>query len=68
MLRGIYDYDIDCVENRKIELLDKYPYAAAEILKALSISEKIPNLSPEQVQDLLNPDDLLKKFATKVQN
>ena len=68
MLRGIYDYDIDCVENRKIELLEKYPYAAAEILKALSISEKIPNLSPEQVQDLLNPDDLLKKFATKVQN
>lgn len=49
-------------------MLEKYPYAAADIFKALSISDKIPNLKPEQVQDLLHPDELLKKYATKIQN
>jgi hypothetical protein len=39
---SIYDYDIDCVENRYGELLEKYPFAAAEIMKALSIADKLP--------------------------
>jgi len=64
----MYDYDIDCVERRQSELLEKYPYAAAEIMKAVSLSDKLAKLSKQQVDDLLRPDDLLNKFAVKVQN
>jgi hypothetical protein len=37
-------------------------------MKALSLSDKLAKLSKQQVDDLLHPDDLLKKFAVKVQN
>ena len=62
----MYDFDIDCVEKRQSELLEKYPYAAADIIKAVSLSDKLAKLSKQQVEDLLHPDELLKKFAVKV--
>jgi hypothetical protein len=37
-------------------------------MKALSLSDKLAKLPKQQVEDLLNPDDLLNKFAVKVQN
>lgn len=48
-------------------MLEKYPFAAKEIQRALD-STKIPQLSTERAQELLNADQLLLKYSTRVNN
>lgn len=63
-------YDIDCVKRRTEELMQKYPGKEQEILKALNISSKLSDrkLSSQQMQDLLNPDELLMQYGEFVEN
>ena len=63
-------YDIDCVRRRTEELFQKYPGKEEEIMKALNISNKLSDrkLSTQQMQDLLNPNELLMKYGEFVEN
>jgi len=62
-------YEIDCVKRRTHELLKKFPEQEQEIMRALDVTSKLVRakpMTPEEKNDLLNPDELLLKYAEPV--
>lgn len=65
---GIYSFDIDCVELARKDMLAKHPSSVHLINKSLSDIKQIPNISSEKAQELIDADQLLLKYAEKIQN
>lgn len=47
---NIFDYDIDCVELRKEEMLSKYPWAAEQIEDAISNVARFPRIKKKRAE------------------
>lgn len=69
--KAVYRHDINCVRERVHELLLKYPGAENEITKALDVSTVFNDrglYTKQELNDLFNPDELLKRHTVRVQN
>ena len=66
--KSIFDYDIDCVEKRKKEMLKKFPWASRQIDQCLSDPYRIPQLKPERLHQLLEADNMLTEFSRRAAN
>jgi hypothetical protein len=60
---GMYTLDVNCVEDKVASILKAYPSSLKDLQTALDVSAK---LKQGHAKHLLNPDDLLKKFAVQV--
>ena len=66
--RTIFDYDIDCVELQKQEMLKKYPWAAQQIENALTNPQLFPKKFKSTLEQLTNADRYLEEFSSRSSN
>ena len=46
----MFDYDIDCVEQRKRALLEKYPWAEKQVENALTNPANYPRIKKKRLE------------------
>ena len=64
----IFDYDVDCVDKRKAQLLEKYPWAANQIEDAIMKPERLPRIKKKLAEKLLKADEFLQAFSKRGPN
>lgn len=68
-LSGMYSRPLHCVDERLVEMLEKYPTHKKDIMKCLDVSERqLASKYADEAKDALNADEMLKQFASQVQN